>query len=293
MNNEGVSGSTILSLPRELSAHNRRLYRMNKFYAVNGGTIALELNEQEEGSQLSSILFKVEVLGDTWFERQAYQEAFKQWLEMRDSADAPNDLKGRWNDWRVEMVNAQGNLLDSAPNANYGDFDMSDYTFFKSDGTVGTQIGYCHDMNDWDENDTSFSLTEAYKQMLMKPPVQDLPEVDAQTTLASSPYARFDTIETTGVGIEIMKDAIEEGANPPYSRAYQQPALEVVYEGRLPSMGSTIMLPSFIAPLGYVKITATADGIDRNGAPLELEDDTEFTLTFDVAKGDYKGVLAL
>lgn len=278
--------SEIISLPRELSAHNRRMYRMNKFYAINGGTISIDYNEHR--GDLSNFVFTVKVLGDTWFERQAYQEAFTQWLEMRDSADAPNDLKGRWNDWRVKMHTGQTSLLDSAPNANYGDFDMSDYTFFKSDGSVGTQVAYCHAMTDWNENDSDFSLTEAYKQLLMKPPVQVLPEADAATSLASSPYARFDTIETTDVGLEIMKDAIEEGANPPYAREYQQPSLETVYQGRLPSIGSTVMLPSFIAPLGYIQVTVRVDDDSAT-----LEDDHEFNITLDVAKGAYKGVLAL
>lgn len=279
-----------VSLPRELSAHNRRLYRMNKHYAVNGGMVTLKA---KEGFQdVSNIRIEINTLGDTWFERQAYQEGFKQWLEMKDSVDTPNDLKGRWNDWRVKMLPNQNDspsaLLDSAPSSHYGSFDFSDYTFYKSDDSVGTQIAYAGSMQTWNENETQFSLLEAYKQMLMKPPVQDLPETDATQTLAASPYVRFDTIDTNEAGVEIMKDEIEEGANPPYSREYMPPSLECVYEGRLPSTGSTVHLPSFIAPLGYIQIVLRID--DSQETFIE---DMELNLSLSVAHGDYKGVAAI
>ena len=287
---ETVFHQEYISIPRELAAHNRRLYRMNKHYAVSGGMLSLR---QKEGFQdISNVRIDIQVLGDTWFERQAYQEAFEQWLEMRETTDTPNDLKGRWNDWRVLMDSQQSSdsteLLRSASITKYGDFDFSDYTFHKSDGTVGTQLAYATNMTDWNESDSTFSMQEAYKQMLMKPPVQDLPEVDASTTLASSPYVRFDTIDTNEVGVEIMKDAIEEGFNPPYSRDYQQCDNETIFSGRLPSNGSTVHLPSFIAPLGYIKVLMRVDDSKE-----QFIEDMEFTLTLDVANGDYKGVAAI
>jgi hypothetical protein len=289
----GNLGTGIISLPRDLSAANRRLYRMNNHYGVEGMRISIP--EKERFDDSSQLVVEVSVLPDTWLQRNAITEGFEQHQEMQKSVtDVHDRQKGRWADWRVYFDRFHGNgdyvTLKSEPNQHYGEWDYSDYTFLDNDGsTIITQHAYAMGDSEWDKTESKFSLLTAYKNLLQTPKLTQLPNSNDPTSLvAKSPYAQLGARHLGNAGIEIVEDMIEEGGNPPYSTEYFTPDREVIFEGRMPSNGRSIAIPPFIAPLGYVRINVRDDA---NTGEL-LDDDFEMELTVNVAGGSYKGVLA-
>ena len=261
-----TSGNKLLRVDRELSKQNHRLYRMARYYQVK-----IDMQPQDSADTNVSIY----VLADTWSLQKACQMAYKQYLD--NTAEERAKLAGghlaRWADFRVddgldiggaqpdELVSRRYSYQKNASNFITGEFELTKVvdaagvtrTFTLSSAPTGSEFSI---LNEYDASGNQ----------------QNTPNANV-----TGAYNALDD-ESDQANVTNLQ---EDGDLPPYTQTSLVPGnqwVRVANLGRGAGGQQRLSSGFFTAPMGLVLISGV------NTSPN--------TLSFEVKRGNYKGVHA-
>lgn len=255
----------VIDVAQYLSKLNRRLYRQGRYYNVK-----VDIDPAETAT------VEVYALRDDWGVQQAFQEAYKVYLENNaDEREALGGRTARWEDFRVDHGYTTGwvpkpVLFDESGatiELTAGEFELSTVT-----NTAQTSHTFT-----WDPHPTSgtYSMLAEYALKSNSQDTPSNPETDG-------PYANV----RNELDQNQMVDLQEHGNAPPYDSTGVNTASPWVKVAVLQGGAATVQKLStgyFTAPCGLVVVRNVGTG----GSDVNI---TRISAT--VKAGDYKGVHA-
>lgn len=257
-NNTTTASTKLLSVSKELSKLNKRMYRQSRCY-----TVKVDLNFQSSSTQVA-----VYALRNDWSLHGAIKEAYSAYRDAtkEERANLTSSQLARWEDFRI----AHGIVSYDEIHGGMRSRDLQGSRF----GTGEFPLSSVVDKNG---NEKTFTLGVAGVNEF-----DIIGEYDAKSNMQESPedlaggsYNELNANEDA-VTVQNLQD---KGNLPPYNGDTMNAATPWVLIGYIGTAASTHKLSTgyFDAPLGLIAI----GGIQDN----DVND-----LMFTVQSGDYKGV---
>jgi hypothetical protein len=251
----------ILQVDRALSELNRRLYRMGRYYKVKVDLDAQPLEDVE-----------IYTLRDDWAVQKAYQMAYKMYLE--NTAEERERLGAkqvaRWEDFRVEVGVSGEQLVPVLHTVTLSDSLLTTGSFERAAVTDAANTA---------RNFTWGTPTSVQYGLLQEYDKYGDAQASPQSDTANGPYEDINT----EVNAQTMDDLQDRNDTPPYDQTgvnATSPFVRIATLGSGANGSQRLSTGFFTAPCGIVICVGSASGWNSND------------LSFEVAKGDYKGVHA-
>lgn len=295
--NYNVNYSTVgvdnyISLSRDLSNLNRRLYRQGMQYAVAGITVTDDVGATRD------IELNVSTAGNTWIVHNAWKKGQALWMEMQKEVLESNpSVAGKWRDYKVLMTESMAfantiRALDGAMAPWQAGQEWTRSLYVVPQHDVDPATGLVKAAEEWyacligpdDPANNIFSLVKAYEES--RATVQDIaPNVPA--TLPNSFYLKLQ--DDGSQDPELATIVIDENDQPPYATAYPggsafgvAGSMTRVGRGILNANAPTLQMPGFTSECGFIFINATSSAGTGN-----------CRIQVHLVPGEYKGVLAV
>lgn len=292
----GTETSHFISLARDLSAVNRRLYRQGKHYFVK--KITVTSRDSDNG------LVSVSAAPNSWVLSAAWKKAFRLWNSMREGhGGAPGSglprgvSPAKWADFKVYLSNDHRTATMAVPldNGNnpvsLADSEWIHARFISPDGTTGADEFTAHLLG----TDvgavgayTSVGIVKGYAQSRRTVQQDDSGDfIDTDSWMVNL----FDDGTTLD---EVAEDLKDDGDLPPYDldnypggntnmpKPIVQQMKALVQSAAGATNAPSITLGGIQAPIGVLEIET------QSGVPEDV-----FDVLIELAEGDYKGVKAL
>lgn len=290
-----VGVDNYLSISRDLSNLNRRLYRQGMQYAIGGLTITDDLGAAR------GLEINVSTAGNTWITQNAWKKGQALWMQMqKEVLDSNPSVKGKWADFKILMTEEMASAntrkaLDGSmsPWQPGQEWERSLYVVPQHD--VDPATGLVKAAEEWfaclvgpdDVANKIFSLTKAYEES--RSTVQTVtPNVPA--TLPNSFYLKLQ--DDGSQDPELAGVVIDENDAPPYAMgpgAYPggeafgvKGAMTRVGRGVMNNFTPLLNMPGFTAECGFIYINAKS-----------TEGSANCRVQVHLVPGEYKGVLAV
>lgn len=290
-----VGVDNYISISRDLSNLNRRLYRQGMQYAIGGLTITDDLGTSR------GLEINVSTAGNTWITQNAWKKGQSLWMQMqKEVLDSNPSVKGKWADFKILMTEEMAfantrRALDGSMSPWQPGQEWERSLFVVPQHDVVQSTGLVKAAEEWyacligpdDVANKTFSLVKAYEES--RSTVQtEAPNVPA--TLPNSFYLKLQ--DDGSQDPELAAIVIDENDAPPYAMgpgAY--PGGEAFgVKGSMTRVGRGVMnnftpllhMPGFTAECGFVYIAAKS-----------TEGTANCRLQVHLVPGEYKGVLAV
>lgn len=215
--NPGTETSHYIDLAKDLSVLNRRLYRQGRDYHVKKITI-VSSDTPNMGSRVS-----VSGIGDSWVARGAWKRGFKTWNLMNKEASAtlPNDVSGKWSDFKIYLSNDARVGTFARPMDNGGNlYDEGEWTrsvYISPDGTTSDDSFSIHMLGDSVGSAGAWTSVGLIKSFGETRATVDNDQPNVPGDVSEDPLVNVFDYGTT---IDEVIDQLEaDNDNPPYNAA--------------------------------------------------------------------------
>jgi hypothetical protein len=287
-----VGVDNYISISRDLSNLNRRLYRQGMQYAIAGITVSDDVGSTRD------IEINVSTAGNTWIVHNAWKKGQALWMEMQKNVlDSNPSVAGKWRDYKVLMTeemafsNTARALTGSMSAWPAGQewtrslYVVPQHEVDAAGQPLPAEEWYACLIGPDDPAQKIFSLVKAYEES--RATVQQVaPNVPG--TLPNSFYLKLQ--DDGSQDPELATVIIDENDQPPYATAYPggeafgvKGAMTRVGRGTLNSNAPTLQMPGFTAECGFIYLNAKSATDVTGNVRVQVH----------LVPGEYKGVLAV